>query len=122
MLTALDTPAELARKLERAYSTLEDLITQQIGVELDLYAAQTALIDARSEILCTNDAKTLGPNAEVREAEIALRLTKQRQQVTTCEQARTEARMQVEIARLRVEHLRAQLRLLEVTVGLPRAA
>jgi hypothetical protein len=116
------TPAELGRKLESAYGALEDQVLQQADAESDLCVAQTDLTDARAEILRTRDPKELGPNVEAREAQIAQTLAQYRRKVAECEQARMEARTRLEIGRLRVENLRAQLRLLEVAAGLPRAA
>ncbi len=112
----------LREELTTAYNRLCAMVTEQGNLEADIWQARVELQDAKAKILRDVDPKELGANEAQRNAQIELLVVIPRQRLGELEQGQMELRPRIEVARLRVEHLRAQLRLLEVEVGFQRAA
>lgn len=118
----MKTIEQLSAELASAYATLTTLVGQAGQIDLQLFEATNDLTDARAKILRESDPKAMGSNEAQREAYLRAATVIQRQTVGDLEQARLELRPLVEVARLNVEHLRAQLRLIECASGIQRAA
>jgi len=118
----MKTIEELSKELKQAYHMLTTFLEQQAVEELQYMAALEALTAQRKTILRDTEAKDLGANEAQRSAKIDGLCAAELQQVVYVERKRVMRRMEVETARLQVEALRCELRLLEVGLGIQRAA
>jgi hypothetical protein len=110
----MKTLEQLSEELTVSYAALSSFVEQMGDIEKDIYESQAALTDARNKILRDYDAKSLGCNEAQRESVLQNYTLIERQTLAEVEVGKLELRPLLEIARLRVEAVKAQLRLLEI--------
>lgn len=110
---------ELSEILTIAYDNLMQATGGLYEVNERLNEAQSDLALERARIILENsdDPKALGANEVARNARLDDLTAEKLQRVKDCEHQARLSRHRVEMARLRVEGLRAQLRCLEVASG-----
>ena len=116
------TPEALSEELERNYNCLSEYSAKLALVEVRLYDANAELTRVREWHRLNDAPETLGKNEAQRMAAIAEKCKGETAVVSELEKQRMGYRGFVENARIRIEHLRAQLRILELQAGLQRAA
>ncbi|WP_394794909.1 hypothetical protein [Armatimonas sp.] len=116
------TPEALSKFLETAYDKLSALTSSLQDAEHHAAIARTNLAARRAEILVQfcGDPKALGVNEATREATIATMLTEERDEMALQERCLAGARNELALHQIEVDHLRAQLRILEVSAGSDR--
>lgn len=111
---------ELSTKLEEAYISLK-IATRAVHIRTEEHAkAQRALTEARQAIIAkhADDPKALGNNETARNARVEEMTAEERAAVREAEDALRRERDHLEIVRIEVEGLRAQLRCHEVAASL----
>lgn len=113
-------PSSLSGRLEEAYGALwlsvdnsHAWINEASRAKIELATAKQAVIAAHAE-----DPKKLGGNEAAREAAINAMCSAQVIALQTAEESERLAKNAVELATIRVNGLRAQLRILEVAAGM----
>lgn len=114
------TIEQLSTRLEDAYDRLKGATIAVQEKNAEVIRAQQALSETRQAIIAkhADDPKALGPNEAARNARIDEMTEADRQVVRIAEDALRLDRDRLEIVRIEVESLRAQLRCLEVAAGL----
>ena len=116
------TPETLSQEMEYHYGQLTEVSSKLALVEVQLFDA-TAELRRVQEWHRINDApETLGKNEAQRMAAIAEKCKGEAQVVSDLEKQRMGYRAFAENHRVKIEHLRAQLRILELQAGIQRAA
>jgi hypothetical protein len=116
------TPELLSTQMEESYKRLSDRMSALAHVESLLFDAQAKLTRVREWHRLNDDSATLGKNEAQRSAALADKCAAEAKIVSDMEKGRIEVRTDVERIRLGIEHLRAQLRILELSAGIRAAA
>lgn len=113
---------ELRERVTEAYAELAFAVRDAFAAETLLIDAQTDNSRARAAIILAHaaDPKQLGSNEAAREAKLADLTSESGSLVRLRETESRDYRHRLELARLRVESVRAQLRLAELAVGIVR--
>ncbi len=112
----MKTVNHMTSELDAAYCELQKLVREAGEVDAALLDAQNELTDARSREILNREPKELGANEAQREAKLQEVTCRERHAVRNLECKKAVLRFKLEEARLRAEHARADLRLLEVSV------
>ena len=113
------TIAEISASLEAAYYHLRQMTEFVFEWNGKVQEASRELASAKQAIILANaeDPKKLGANEAARNAAIDDLTRDQRGHLLGCEAALAQHRHNLELARLEVEHWRAQLRCIEAFVA-----
>lgn len=116
------TPETLAEKMEWNYGLLESSLDILSDLDLQLYDAQAELTRVREWHRLNDDPAALGKNEAQRAAALAEKCKGEGAIVFNLERSRMEKRADMDRVRARIEHLRTQLRILELAAGIrPKA-
>ncbi|MCW3050854.1 MAG: hypothetical protein JWN14_24 [Chthonomonadales bacterium] len=113
---------KLSADLKDAYAHLSGMTEEQLQAELNLMSAEAWLEESRNKILLKFEPKELGANEAQREANLNAHCAEQVEKFQQAERERIMVRSHMEKAKLQIEGLRAQLRILELAAGIQRAA
>ena len=116
------TPEALSTELETSYGMLGEYSAKLALVEVQLYDAQAELTRVREWHRLNDDPSALGKNEAQRTAALADKCKGEAATVAELEKQRMGFRAFADSTRLRIEHLRAQLRILELQAGFRAAA
>ena len=116
------TPESLSEELETSYAVLGEHTLALAQVETLLHLASAELIRIQGWHRVNDDPETLGKNEAQRTAAIAEKCKGEATAVFHLDNQKIGLRYHIEAARSRIEHLRAQLRILELAAGIQRAA
>ncbi len=114
----MKTVNEVAMENDSAYNSLTTLLCEAATLEADLVEAQTALTNARTQFILTIEPADLGKNEQQREAKLASLTSAELRDVQRLENRKAVLKFQIETARLRVQQVNSDLRLLELACGL----
>lgn len=112
----------LGADMKDAYETLSYRLTSAFHAGETTRQTSEALTAEKQKILLdfAADPKALGANEAARTAKIADMTAGLAVTLAAVEKEERQARHELDLARLRVDHLRAQLRVAEVAAGLSR--
>ena len=116
------TPEALAQLMQTAYDKLTALTEDVQDAEYQASIARAALATRRAEILVEfgADPKALGANEATREATLSSMLTIEREDLAGQEGFLVGCRNRLTLHQIEIEHLRAQLRIIEVVAVIVR--
>ena len=112
----------LSRDLEEAYGALSNWMESQARSEIRRLETKLVLEEERARYLVDNEPKVLGANEEQRAAKLLFLCKDAYESANEAEIARIGTKQSLDAALMRIEHLRAQLRILELQAGIQRAA